>query len=160
MVGQITGAEDKAEELLDEMEARAAAVTAKTADLPESEILSVFYLVWHDPLMTSGGDTLINEMIELGGGRNIFADVSGAAMIDLENLIARNPQVIIAGVGMGLDVEITMQVFETEQGLNNTDAMKNGRVYSVHLDISGRTGPRIVEGLETFALSIHPELFE
>ncbi len=160
MVGEITGTEDEAEELLEDMEERVEAITERTADLPESEITSVFYLVWHDPLMTSGGDTLINEMIEIGGGRNIFEDVSGAAMIELEELIARNPQVIIAGVGMGLDVATTMQVFESEPRLAETDAMKNGRVYGIHLDISGRTGPRIVEGLEAFARAIHPELFE
>ncbi len=160
MVGEITGTEDEAEELLEDMEERVEAITERTADLPESEITSVFYLVWHDPLMTSGGDTLINEMIEIGGGRNVFEDVSGAAMVELEELIARNPQVIIAGVGMGLDVATTMQVFESEPRLAETDAMKNGRVYGIHLDISGRTGPRIVEGLEAFARAIHPELFE
>ena len=160
MVGKITGTEEKAEELLEDMEDRVAAITEKTDDLPESERLPVFYLVWHDPLMTSGGDTLINEMIEIGGGRNIFEDVSGAAMVELEELIARNPQVIIAGVGMGLDVATTMQVFESEPRLAETDAVKNGRVYGIHLDISGRTGPRIVEGLEAFARAIHPELFE
>jgi iron complex transport system substrate-binding protein len=160
MVGEITGTEEKADELLSDMQARVKAITDKTDALPESEIVSVFYLVWHDPLMTSGGDTLINEMIEMSGGRNIFEDVSGAAMVELEELIARNPQVIIAGVGMGLDVEITMQVFETETRLKELDAIKNGRVYGIHIDISGRTGPRIVEGLEAFARSIHPELFE
>jgi iron complex transport system substrate-binding protein len=160
MVGEITGTEEKADELLSDMQARVKAITDETDTLPESEIVSVFYLVWHDPLMTSGGDTLINEMIEMSGGRNIFEDVSGAAMVELEELIARNPQVIIAGVGMGLDVETTMQVFETETRLKELDAMKNGRVYGIHLDISGRTGPRIVEGLEAFARSIHPELFE
>jgi iron complex transport system substrate-binding protein len=160
MVGDITGTADKAEEILNDMEARVEAITEKTRDLPESERASVFYLVWHDPLMTSGGDTLINEMIEIGGGRNIFEDVSGAAVVALEELVARNPQVIIAGVGMGLDVAITMQVFESEPSLAQTDAIKNGRVYGIHLDISGRTGPRIVEGLEAFAKAIHPELFE
>jgi iron complex transport system substrate-binding protein len=160
MVGEITGTEEKADELLSDMQARVDSITDKTATLPESEITSVFYLVWHDPLMTSGGDTLINEMIEMSGGRNLFEDVSGAAMVELEELIARNPQVIIVGVGMGIDVEITMQIFETESRLMNTDAMKNNRVYGIHLDISGRTGPRIVEGLEAFARSIHPELFE
>lgn len=160
MVGEITGTEDKADELLNDMRERVAAITDKTKDLSESERVSVFYLVWHDPLMTSGGDTLINEMIEMSGGKNLFEEVSGAAIVELEELIARNPQVIIAGVGMGIDVEITMQFFETEPRLNDTDAIKNGRVYGIHLDISGRTGPRIVEGLEAFARSIHPELFE
>jgi len=160
IVGEITGTEDKAEDLLEDMRERVEDITDKTKDLPESERTTVFYLVWHDPLMTSGGDTLINEMIEMTGGTNIFEEVSGAAIVDLEELIARDPQVIIVGVGMGIDVATTMAVFETENRLQETEAMKNDRVYGIHIDISGRTGPRIVEGLEAFARSIHPELFE
>lgn len=160
LVGEITGTEDVAEELLEDMRDHIDAIADKTKDLAENERTSVFYLVWHDPLMTSGGDTLINEMIEMAGGRNLFPDVSGAAFVDLEELITRDPQVIIVGVGMGIDVETTMSVFETEPRLQQTSAMRNGRVYGIHIDISGRTGPRIVEGLEAFARSIHPELFE
>jgi len=160
IIGKVTGAEENTAELLIEMRNRIKAVTDKTENLTVNEIPRVFYLVWHDPLMTSGGDTLINEMIEIAGGKNLFPEVSGAEMVDLEVLVARNPQVIIAAIGMGISVEITMDFLEAESRLNDTDAMKNGRVYGIHMDISGRTGPRIVDGLEEFAKAVHPELFK
>jgi len=160
IIGKVTGAEENTAKLLTEMRNRIKAVTDKTENLTVNEIPRVFYLVWHDPLMTSGGDTLINEMIEIAGGKNLFPEVSGAETVDLEVLVARNPQVIIAATGMGISVEITMDFLEAESRLNDTDAMKNGRVYGIHMDISGRTGPRIVDGLEEFAKAVHPELFD
>jgi iron complex transport system substrate-binding protein len=159
MAGKVTGAVEKATELLTGMRDRINAVTDKLKDLPEEKILRVFYLTWHDPLMTSGGDTLINEFIETAGGLNIFAEISGAESVDLEVLIAREPQVLIAGVGMGSGEDEGLKFFETESRLADTEAVINGRIYGIHQDLTGRAGPRIVDGLEMFAKCIHPEIF-
>jgi len=68
--------------------------------------------------------------------------------------------VIIAGVGMGTGEDLPLQFALTEERLRNVDARINNRVYGINLDLSGRAGPRIVDGLEKFAESIHPELFK
>jgi len=160
LIGTATGETAKAESLLTGMRERINAITAKTNGLTENERPSVFYLIWHDPLMTSGGDTFINEMVEIAGGKNIFKEVSGAPTVELEVVITRNPQVMIAGTGMGSGEELTLQFLESEARLKDTDAVKNGRIYGIHIDLTGRTGPRIVDGLELFARAIHPELFK
>ena len=159
LAGKVTGKEEKATELLMEMQNRIKMITDKTINLPEKEVLRVFYLTWHDPLMTSGGDTLINELIKMAGGINIFSEVSGAETVDLEVLITRNPQVMIAGTGMGSGEEQGLQFLETESRLQDTEAIQNGRIYGVHQDLTGRAGTRIVDGLEQFARCIHPEIF-
>ena len=160
LIGTATGETAKAESLLTGMRERINAITAKTNGLTENERPSVFYLIWHDPLMTSGGDTFINEMVEIAGGKNIFKEVSGAPTVELEVVITRNPQVMIAGTGMGSGEELTLQFLESEARLKDTDAVKNGRIYGIHIDLTGRTSPRIVDGLELFARAIHPELFK
>ena len=50
-------------------------VQAKIAALPENEWPTIFYEVWDEPLKTAGPHTYIGQMIELAGGRNIFADI-------------------------------------------------------------------------------------
>jgi iron complex transport system substrate-binding protein len=159
IAGKVTGTVDKAEELLTGMRSRINAVTEKLKDLPEDRVKRVFYLTWHDPLMTSGGDTLINEFISLAGGVNIFEELSGAEAVDMEVLLAREPQVFIAGIGMGSGEEQGLQFLMTEERLANTEAVINGQVYGIHMDLTGRAGPRIVDGLEQFARCIHPEIF-
>jgi iron complex transport system substrate-binding protein len=158
-IAKITGSEEKSSEILSGLQSRIKIVTDKTSALPQEQVLSVFYLVWHDPLMTWGKDTLVNDLIKLAGGKNIFEDISGLANIELEALAERNPQVMIAATGMDPE-EGTLKFVNTEVRLAVTDAVKNQRIYGVNVDISGRTGPRIVDGLEEFARAIHPELFK
>lgn len=58
--------------------------------------ISVFYQVWNSPLISVGGNELINDIIQLCGGRNIFSDLALAPKVSIEAVIQRNPQVIIA----------------------------------------------------------------
>jgi iron complex transport system substrate-binding protein len=159
MVGEITGKGEEASRLVARMQNRIKAVTDKTNNLPEGKRPRVFYLTWHDPLMTSGSGSLLHELIQKAGGRNIFAEVIGTKPVDLELLVERNPQVMIAGIGMGSGEDKTYHYLKTETRLQNTEAGKNGRIYKIDMDLTGRGGPRIVDGLEQFAKCIHPEIF-
>ena len=160
LVGKITGKEEEASGLVAEMQNRIKAVTDKTDGLPESQRPRVFYVTWHDPLMTSGLGTRHEELIQKAGGTNIARDLAGYANISLEAVIAANPEVIIAGVGMGTGKDLPLQFAKTEPRLRNTDARRNNRVHAIDVDLAGRPGPRIVDALEKFAESIHPELFK
>lgn len=159
LVGEVTGREEEASLLVAGMQSRIKAVTDRTDNLPEAERPRVFYLVWHDPLMISGAGTLHHELIQKAGGRNIFPDVTGFKSVDLETLIARDPQVMIAGIGMGTGEDEPLQYLKTESRLQDTEAGKNGRIYGVDMDLTGRDGPRIVDALEQVAKCIHPEIF-
>ena len=158
LIGEVTE-NDRAGQLVAEMESRIKAVTDKVSGLTEEEKPRVFYLTWHDPLKTSGSASLHNELIEKAGGKNIFIDVEGVQTIDLETLVSRNPQVMIAGIGMGTGEDQTLRYLLGESRLANTEAGKNDAIYGIDLDLTGRGGPRIVDGLEKFARCIHPEIF-
>jgi iron complex transport system substrate-binding protein len=159
LVGKVTGTDKEASELVAEMQTKIKAVIDKTSTLPESERPRVFYIAWHDPLMTAGSDTFEDELVKTAGGVNIAQNLSGYPVISLETVVAANPQVIIAGVGMGTGADLPLQFAQTEPMLKNTDARLNNRVYGVSTDLSGRAGPRIVDALAQFASMIHPELF-
>jgi iron complex transport system substrate-binding protein len=60
-------------------------------------IVSVFVQVDDQPLYTVNGEQIISEIVELCGGRNIFADLKELApAIGIEAVIAANPQVILS----------------------------------------------------------------
>jgi iron complex transport system substrate-binding protein len=159
LVGKATGAEKEAADLLDDMQKRVKAVTDKTDKLADAEKPKVLYIVWHDPLMAAGSGTLHDELMRKVGGINVAGDLSSYADISLEAVIAANPQVMIAGVGMGTGEDLPLQFITTESRLEETDARVNNRIYGIDTDLVGRPGPRIVEALEQFAVFIHPELF-
>jgi len=159
LVGEITGKVEEAAGLVNDMKERMSAVTEKTDSLSPEQKPRVFFITWHDPLMTPGSGTRHDELIQMAGGVNIARDLTSYADISLEAVIEADPEVMIAGVGMGAGDDLPAQFIRTEPRLGGTDARRNDRVYEVDVDIAGRPGPRIVGALEEFARLIHPELF-
>lgn len=160
LLGRATGKQEAAAQLVAEMSNRIKAVTDKIANLPEAQRPRVFYVMWHEPLMTVGSDTRIHELIGLAGGINIAQEIGeGYPTMSLEAVIQANPQVIVAGSGMGEGAKLPFQFVVTESRLKDVDARINNRIYEINTDLIGRPGPRIVEALEQLAKMIHPEIF-
>jgi iron complex transport system substrate-binding protein len=158
LIGKATGAVKEAAKLTASMQKRIKAVADKTAALTVDKKPGVFYVLWNDPLMTVGKGTFIDELITKAGGVNIFGDKPSYPTVSMENVLTANPQVIVAGSGMGEGEDLPFTFASTEPLLKDTDARKNGRVYSVNTDLTGRPGPRLVDALEQFFKIIHPEL--
>jgi iron complex transport system substrate-binding protein len=150
-IGEITDKEIEAQALTSEMASKIQAVTNQTEALEQRP--RVFYIVWHDPLWTAGSGTFIHELIENGGGVNICQNITGYTTISIEDVIALNPEIIIAS-----EWSYDWALNATE--LASTNASQEGRIYTCDDDLVQRPGPRLVEGLEWFAHFIHPEIFE
>lgn len=158
MIGKATGKDKEAAKLVKDLQERITRVTNKTKDLPDSSRPRVFYIIWNDPLWTTGANTFHDELIHMAGGVNIAHNLDGYADISLETVIDANPQIIIAGVGMGDGEDIPFQYVKTEPRLEGTDARKNNQVESIDMNIASRPGPRLIDALEAFLAIIHPEL--
>jgi iron complex transport system substrate-binding protein len=156
-LGQITGKTKEADALAAGLTARVQAVADKTTKLTVNNKPRVLFVTWYDPIWTAGHHTMIQSLIEKAGGTNIAADLNGYATITLESVIQRNPQVIIVTNSMG-DQHTTLDYIKSNDQFKATDAVKNGKVYEIDADVFGRTTPRIVDGLETLAKLLHPEL--
>lgn len=152
MLGLAVNREEYAKSVITEMKAKVSYITSLVQDKPK---VNVFYIVWNNPLMTAGKGTFINDLIQLAGGENIFSDVQGWATVSIEEVLARNPDVIILTPHCGYTPE---DLCNTE--LARTNAVKNGKVVVIQDDnIIVRPGPRIIYGLEELAKFIHPEAF-
>jgi len=160
LVGKVTGAEKEAASLVTDMKGRIKAITDKTDNLTEAQKQRVLEIVWHDPLMAAGAGTLHDEIIGKAGGINIAHNLTDYADISLEAVIAANPEVMIADVGMGEGEDLPFQFLMSEPRLKETDARKNNRIYSINVELVSHPGPRTVTALEQIAKLIHPELFE
>ena len=69
-VGRLTGRADGAEALADRLAQRFAALAD---DLTGEAPLPVAYLIWRDPYMTVGGDTIIHDVMTRAGFENVFS---------------------------------------------------------------------------------------
>jgi len=160
LTGRATGAEDRAEEMVSDMRARIKAVTDRTETLSASEKPGVFYVLWHDPLMTVGPGVLLSELITKAGGSNIAAGLDDDyPKISLEAVIVADPAIIITDGGHGEGGGLPLAFAQAEPRLEAVAARRNGRVYEIDSDLVTIAGPRIVAGLEEMARLLHPDIF-
>lgn len=153
-IGKLTGRVEEANTLIEEMSTKKDEILSKLEGI---ERKTVFYEIWHDPLMAAGAGSFMNELITFAGGENIAKDADGGyPQFDLEQLVERNPQVYLTSMDLP---EKTVESIKERPGYENIDAIINDRVYVLEPNIVSRPGPRIIEALEIVAKSIHPEKF-
>lgn len=157
-LGDITGHPVEAEALLAELISRIAAVTDVVGDIPADERVTLFYEVWHEPLMTATGSTFTGEVIQLAGGVNIFGELEESyPTISAEQIVELNPDAIV-GPSSHSD-QLSVELIAERPGWENLTAVQEASVYIVDGDIVSRPGPRVVDALELIAAAIYPELF-
>jgi iron complex transport system substrate-binding protein len=158
-VGSLTGHTADAATLVASLKARVAAVDAKVATT--SSHPGVYYeLDGTDPTKpyTSGGGTFVDLLIQRAGGVNIFTQLNSPwPQVSLEQLLVDNPQIILLGDSAYGE---TPAKVSARSGWGSLLAVKNKQVYPFDDNLVSRPGPRLVDGLETLAKLIHPELFK
>lgn len=93
--GEMTGHQDSADSVADAFNADIGHLAKRYG---EKRPLSVFYQVWHDPLITLNGETFISKVLEVCGGVNVFADLPAPSpQVSLEAVVDKNPEVIVTG---------------------------------------------------------------
>ena len=148
-IGELLGREEQAAKLLTELRARAAAV--EEAVRPRA-VVTVFYQVSPSPLWTAGRGSWITDLIRRAGGESVTGEIEGEWMrYSDESALASRPEAIIMATGG--------EKMEVAAALQKSPAVQNKRVYGINGDFLSRPGPRLVDGLEQMARSLHPEAF-
>ena len=157
-LGQLSGHGDEALSLINDLESRVSAVSEKVAGAQSKP--PVFYeLDATDPVnpWTVGAGTFIDLIISMAGGTNVASDLEPYAQISSEELIARDPAIILLSDAM---FGVTPESVAARPGWDVIQAVKDNAIHGIDPNIMSVPGPRLVEGLEETARLIHPELFE
>jgi iron complex transport system substrate-binding protein len=158
MTGRLTGHETESEDLVDQLEIRVETVIETLAD---AEPVPIFYEVdGTDPNApwTTGPGTFQDVLINLAAGENIASDIELWGQLSLEEIVARNPAVIVFSDSPW--VTTTPESLAERPGWGEITAVVNGDVYGIDANWIDRPGPRYVDALEALANLLHPELFE
>lgn len=153
LLARAIGEEKAGEDLVADMKNRLAAVAEALGELEEEERPVVFFENWYPGIWTAGEDTFIDEIIAWAGGKNLAWGISRWTEIQEEEVLARNPDIIIHGYYEPWPVE----PFDQREGWDAVTAVQQGRIYFVNPDITSRTGPRVVDAVEELARLFHPE---
>jgi iron complex transport system substrate-binding protein len=151
-IAQATGARDAALDLVARQRARVDRVKIALKDAPRRTVAAV---EWFDPVYVAGHWT--PQLVELAGGLDVLGFAGEhSERLDWDALRAARPEVVLC-IPCGYDGPRALQ--EAEQFADQLRSI--GAQDVIALDASAyfsRPGPRLVDGLETLAHALHPDL--
>ncbi|WP_338450767.1 ABC transporter substrate-binding protein [Niallia oryzisoli] len=157
MIGQATGTQKNADEIVADMKSRVAAIKEKAASIKEDKKKVYIEISGAPEIYAAGKNTFMDEMLTIINAENVVTEEEWPK-IDQEAIIAANPDVIITTYGFY--VENAAEQVLSREGWQDVNAVKNKRVVDVNSDIVTRSGPRLVEGVEEVAKAVYPDVFK
>jgi iron complex transport system substrate-binding protein len=107
-----------------------------------ASVLTVFIQIDDQPLFTVGGRHVLSEVVELCGGRNVFADLAQVApQVDFEAVLARDPQVILSTDDTVADPAALWRRWP------QLESVRAGTIYPLPSDLVARATPRLTQGV-------------
>lgn len=154
-IGQVTGKFAEAQAIVEEMKAKVEDIQAKVSKVETKK--TVFVETSDAPVIyTTGNATFMQEILNMLNATNIMEDQEGWIKIDPEEIVSRNPDVMLITYDYG---EGIVEKVKQRDGFDTVTAIQNDAVVQVDEDTTSRQGPRLAEGLEEVAKAIYPEAF-
>lgn len=146
MLGELTGRQEAAAALAEEMQEGFDALREKAEDTGKTVYFEVSPLEWG--LWTSGADTFLDELAQIVGLTNAFSDVTGWAEISQEQVLARDPDYIVTTAAYYGEGELPVDEIVAREGWQDLKAVKNDAVYNADADMTSRPGPRLLDAAQ------------
>jgi iron complex transport system substrate-binding protein len=154
-IGECVGETDGAQALLDEMQAEIDEIAAIGSTIKDKktvavEVAALPYLCY------AGGNTYINEMIELIGAENVYEESASWASITEESAVDANPDVILTCISYLSD---PVDEILSREGWENVTAIADHAVYQLDDESINQPNHRIAKALREMAEAVYPEAY-
>lgn len=147
LLGLMLGDSAKGVAVSDSVEKTLQRVRNATASLPKPK---VFWHIWDAPLITIARGSYLNELVEIAGGANVYADMDEPSpAVSIEDVIKREPQFILAGP------EGARKIGSDPQW-SSVPAVRNKGILVVDTALVGRPSVKLGEAAVSLAKLLHP----
>ena len=145
MIGDLMAKEEEAAAVISSMENTFTEVSAMAEDLGDKtvyfEVSPLEYGLW-----TAGSGTFMDEVANMIGLKNCFADIEGWGEISEEQVLERNPDYIVTiAMYFGEGPEPIDEILG-RKGWNDLKAIKADAILNLQNDELSRPGPRLADG--------------
>ncbi len=145
----------KGQEIIDQMQQDIDEIAAIGDTITEKK--TVLFEISALPSIYSFGDgVFLDEMLEILGAENVFADQQSWISVTEESAIAANPDVILTSVNY---IDDPAGEILGRTGWENVTAVKNKEVYVIDNGASSLPNQHIVDALKQMAKAIYPEQY-
>lgn len=154
-LGACTKTDEKAEEIVFSMIEQMNEIKeiAKTVTTPRT-----VYIETSAPFETVGSFTILNEMVELAGGKNVFDDQQGVFTTTSEKVLSLNPEVILLFQTGAENADPAAEI-SSREGWEEISAVANGAIYAFSFDYA-QLDQSLTGYLRQVAQAIYPALYE
>ncbi|WP_404336813.1 ABC transporter substrate-binding protein [Planococcus rifietoensis] len=155
-IASVLAKEEKGAEVIEGIQTQIEDVQERLAAVEEQK--EVYVEISPSPeIYTTGKSTFQQEILNHAQVTNVFEDLEGWPNISEEEVITRDPEVILTTVSY---VEDAVGDIEARDSWSDVEAIKNDEVHFIDSDITSRPGPRIGEAVQLVAETVYPELME
>ena len=153
-IGEVTGKNKEAKELVKETKANIKEVKASIPK--DAKAQKVFMEVSSEPeIYTAGKETFFDDMLNQLKVDNSFSNLTGWQKVSKEDIIKKNPDILIST--MGISKSEYEKVIDQRGGFNEINAVKNNNIEAINGDQISRPGPRIDDGLKALRDAIYKQ---
>jgi len=147
LIGRITGDSVRANMVVDSVRATLDRVRAATRSLARP---TVFFHTWDRPLITIGGGSFLNELVDIAGGRNVYGDLPGpSGIVTVEDVVRRKPDYVFAS-------PITAKNLRADPRWQALPAVRAGHVLVFDTLVVGRPSVTLGAAARSLADLLHP----
>lgn len=151
-ISKITGTESKGDEMITNMKNEINSIK-KIGDSIVDKKNIYFEIGSTSALYSFGNNTFLNEMIEIAGGKNIFANENSWISPSAEAIVKANPDVILTNE----PIENAVDAIKTREGFKDVKAVKENNVFAIDNNSSSRPSQNIIKALKQIAKAIYPK---
>jgi iron complex transport system substrate-binding protein len=134
VLGEALGTGAAGDSIADRLERELAAERSVRRD--STKLVPTLLLAWDQPVIALGAGSFVSELVELAGGRNVFADIAApSAPVSLEAIAERAPSVVLL-------VGSEIPGLERRPEWRTLPAVRAGRLLRLTESSSNRPSPR------------------
>ena len=138
LLGAVMGKNAEAEAIVADMQVTFDEIAAKSEATGKTIYFEVMPLEWG--LWSAGNGTFMQELAQICGMQNAFADIEGWQSISQEQVIERDPDYIVLVTGMG---ESAPDEVKARNGWGDLKAVRNDAIYNADSYMLTRPAPRL-----------------
>lgn len=155
-IAEITNKKSEGKKIIDGMKKDVADIKAIGDTITDKK--NVYFEIGSGSKLSSfGSETFLNEMIEIIGAKNIFADEKSWISPSEESIISKNPDVILTNEGY---LENPVKAIATRKAFEGINAVKNNNIYLLDKDTTSRPSQNVVKALKEMAKAVYPDKYE
>ncbi|MDI9520625.1 MAG: ABC transporter substrate-binding protein [Bacillota bacterium] len=156
LLGQLTGKTENAEEVVASMKAGFDALSEKAAG--KSGVTVYFEASPLEfGLWTTGKNTFMDDIAGILNLDNIFADVEGWNSVSEEQVLSRDPDIIVTTTMYFGEGPTPVEEIMARANWGQVKAVKNNKVFNADADAITRPGPRLVDAAEALYSFVYGE---